>query len=292
MKRSTWILSALSILGATTMFGFEWRGQNVNCGLQAQDLGRFVRIPPGTFILRSNPKYSEEQVPKQVKVGGFYLQINEVTNDEFSRFVGATGYRTSAERTGESALFSDSEAARAEDPRNWWKLSKGTVWWTPSGPGSHLEGKGNHPVVHMSWRDANAYAKWAGGRLLTEIEWEYAASLGLQEPDSPDSGAIGPKGEMRANIWNGPFPKRNTAEDGFVSRAPVGCFPASKIGAYDMIGNVWEWTSTPFDRHRYTIKGGSHLCAESYCHRYRVASRQAMEADFSAEHIGFRIAHD
>lgn len=242
--------------------------------------------------MRSQPKYLEEKGTQKVKVEGFLIQIHEVTNSEFAKFIAATGYKTTAERKGNSAVFSPQKAQKAKIPSEWWELSKNTTWWTPEGPNSGLIDKDLHPVVHVSYEDAQAYAKWANARLLTEVEWEYAATLGLFDQNQPDSGAIGPNGERRANIWSGEFPTNNTAEDGFEGVAPVGCFPISKIGAFDMIGNVWEWTSTSFGGNRYTIKGGSHLCSQNYCHRYRTAARQGMEFDFSTNHIGFRIAKD
>ena len=160
--------------------------------------------------------------------------------------------------------------------------------------GSDFDGLGRHPVVHVSLTDARAYAAWAGGRLPNEIEWEYAASLGLFDPDDPESGLRGPDGEIRANTWNGIFPVLNTAEDGFIGTAPVGCYRASLIGAYDMIGNVWEWTETPFGdgNPQFTIKGGSYLCGSNYCRRYRAAARESLEPDFSTAHTGFRIVKD
>lgn len=260
--------------------------------LKKNQLGKFVEIPTGTFTMRSQPKYIEENGTQKVKVDGFLLQIHEVTNSEFAKFIAATGYKTSAERKGNSALFSASKAQKAKDPSQWWKLSKNTTWWTPEGNDSNLKDKDMYPVVQVSYEDAKAYAKWAKARLLTEKEWEYAATLGLFDPNEPDSGAIGPNGEPRANIWNGKFPDNDSGRDGFKGLAPIGCFPVSKIGTYDMIGNVWEWTSTPFGGNRYTIKGGSHLCSQSYCHRYRTAARQGVELDFSTNHIGFRIAKD
>lgn len=280
------LLAALGLLGCAD------QTTHPACGLSDDQRGTFVEIPAGSFRMAAQPMYPEEAQSRDVNVDGFLLQIHEVTNDEFSKFIAATGYRTTAERQGESALFSPALAETATHPGQWWQRSKHATWWTPDGPGSDLRGRGNHPVVHVSWQDAQAYARWANARLLTEPEWEYAAVLGLFEPDRTDSGAVGPHGESRANIWNGAFPHENTGEDGFAGRAPVGCFSSSTLGAYDMIGNVWEWTQTLFDTTRYTIKGGSFLCSTEYCHRYRPAARQGMEADFSASHIGIRLARD
>jgi formylglycine-generating enzyme required for sulfatase activity len=146
-------------------------------------------------------------------------------------------------------------------------------------------------VVHVSLNDARAYALWADGRLPTEVEWEYAASLGLFDPDNPESALRGPDGRARANTWDGVFPVINLKTDGFAGSAPVGCYEESRIGTYDMIGNVWEWTSSRFDSQQaeYTIKGGSYLCGSHYCRRYRPAARQKLEPDFSTAHVGFRI---
>jgi formylglycine-generating enzyme required for sulfatase activity len=147
----------------------------------------------------------------------------------------------------------------------------------------------NHPVVHVSLRDALAYAQWAGGRLPTELEWEYAASLGLADIGRPDSGAYDINGVPIANTWQGVFPIIDSGKDGFKGSSPVGCFAPSKIGLYDMIGNVWEWTDTPSGKSTHLIKGGSFLCANNFCKRYRPAARQSQEIDFSTNHIGFRI---
>ena len=265
-----------------------------SCPLLESKIGQFVDVPAGRFVMSANPKYLEESKPRQLYVKGFQLQITEVTNAQFARFVASTGYRTSAERNGGSAVFSPRLAAKSggQYPMSWWRLDKHATWRTPEGRGSDINGRGRHPVVHVSLEDARVYAKWANARLPSEAEWEYAATLGLFDRRAPDSGAIGPKGESLANIWDGDFPNGNTAKDGFYRRAPVGCFTATKIGAYDMIGNVWEWTETKFARRSFTIKGGSFLCSESYCHRYRTAARQGFEQNFSTEHIGIRLVRD
>jgi sulfatase modifying factor 1 len=165
------------------------------------------------------------------------------------------------------------------------------TWRTPDGAGSDLAGRDLHPVVHVTLNDARAYAAWAGGRIPTEVEWEYAASRGLFDPMDPESGIRAPDGTARANIWTGIFPVINSRRDGFAGTAPVGCYEPGLTGAYDMIGNVWEWTDSPFAPSvpRFTIKGGSYLCGENYCQRYRVAARESFEVDFSTAHIGFRI---
>lgn len=265
-------------------------------GCEPKTTGAFVAIPSGSFVLGAHAKYPEERNAQRVHVVGFWLGATEVTNDEFARFVAETGYVTAAERTGGSLLFSAKAPSHAEalppGPWRWWRLDENATWRRPDGEGSSLKGRGRHPVVHVTIEDARAYAKWAGARLPTEVEWEYAATLGLFEAERPDSGAVGPNGEFRANIWTGRFPDENTAKDGFVGRAPVGSFVRSRIGAHDMLGNVWEWTETPFGQGRHIIKGGSYLCAKTYCHRYRVPARQALEDNLGAGHVGIRLVRN
>lgn len=259
--------------------------------LDAADVGSFVRVPTGTYTKGAHAVYPEERDAQRVHVEGFLLQATEVTNAEFAKFVQATAYVTTAERGGGSAVFDPGRAELGPSgTMQWWHLDEGATWRTPEGVGSTLEGRARHPVVHVSIADVRAYAAWAGGRLLTEVEWEYAATLGLLEPDRSDSGAVGPKGEPRANIYGGEFPEQDTGVDGFAGRAPVGCFPATKIGAYDMLGNVWEWTDTSDGAGRHIVKGGSYLCARTHCFRYRPSARQEFEDSFSAGHIGIRLA--
>ena len=262
------------------------------CALDERDLGAFVTIPGGGFLKGAEPHYPEEGPPEYVFVSPFRLQAHEVTNSEFAEFVAATGYVTEAERNDGSARFK--ESATPEVFLSWWRLDPDASWRTPRGAGSTLDGLALHPVVHVTLNDARAYARWAGGRLPTEVEWEYAASLGLFDPDDALSGMRGPNGEPRANVWTGLFPLVNSGRDGFSGLAPVGCFEPGLTGAYDMIGNVWEWTDSAFAPAdpRFTIKGGSYLCSESYCRRYRPAAREDFEVDFSTGHIGFRIVLD
>ena len=266
------------------------------CGLPADKLDSFVHIPEGSFEKGADPMYAEEEPTMTLHVGAFDLLSHEVTNEEFAKFVQATGYVTDAERSAKdggpaagSAVFEPKAGAAGQYP---WKLVSGATWQTPEGPGSDIKERELHPVVHVSLADARAYAAWAGGRLPTEIEWEYAASLGLPDLDRSTSGAYTDDGAPRANTWQGIFPLVNTDKDGFAGTSPVGCFGPDGIGAYDLIGNVWEWTDTPFGAKTHTIKGGSYLCANNFCRRYRPAARQPEENDFSSSHIGFRIVRD
>jgi sulfatase modifying factor 1 len=270
---------------------------DATCGLSAPSIGQFVSVPGGSFIKGANPVYNEEAPTLALHVAPFALQAHEVTNDQFAAFVSATSYVTDAETSvaiggpqAGSAVFDLPEGSGARiDP---WRLVPGATWKTPMGPGSAITGKGLWPVVHVSERDAAAYASWAGGRLPTEVEWEYAATRGLADPMDSQSGAYDGEGRPVANTWQGIFPIANTEADGFAGAAPVGCFPPDKTGLYDMIGNVWEWTDTPYAAGSHTLKGGSYLCAENFCRRYRPAARQPQDTDFSSIHIGFRIAKD
>ncbi|MEL6285159.1 MAG: formylglycine-generating enzyme family protein [Pseudomonadota bacterium] len=267
------------------------------CALDASAYGAFVEVPDGRFIKGRAPVYPEEPPTITVHVDGFEIQAHEVTNRQFSAFVDDTGYVTDAERSVEdgrpgagSAVFTHPGASA--NLANPWALVSGATWRTPSGPGSDIAGREAYPVVHVSQADARAYAEWAGGRLPSEIEWEYAASLGLADPANQASGAYDAAGRPLANTWQGVFPVADTRDDGFGGLAPAGCFPPSAIGLHDMIGNVWEWTDTPYAPRQHTIKGGSYLCADNFCRRYRPAARQPQDSDFSSSHIGFRIVRD
>jgi len=240
-----------------------------------------------------------------VPAAGYQLLSHEVTNAQFARFVETTGYLTDAERGvldkrvgAGSALFSqaDPQAAGQEttgkssgsSPGSW-SLVPSATWRTPEGVDSSIDGRDDHPVVHVSYNDAVSYAKWAGGRLPTEAEWQQAAELGLRDQADQESGAFDAGGAPIANTWQGVFPVLNKTTDGYSLTAPVGCYPPSEIGLYDMIGNVWEWTSSPHGASQRVIKGGSFLCANNFCKRYRPDARQFQDSDFSTNHIGFRI---
>ncbi len=267
-----------------------------SCHLEASDVGAFVDVPAGSFIKGASPIYPEESPSLRIQVSKFSIQAHEVTNAQFAAFIDATGYVTQAEQ---GVLDGRADAGSAvfrhpdERPLNAapWVLLPGATWKTPEGPGSSITGLDLWPVVHVTKRDAKAYAEWAGARLPSEIEWEYAASLGLPDPENQSSGAYGDSGP-RANTWQGIFPIADTADDGFAGAARVGCFASDRLGLHDMIGNVWEWTSTPFGEGTQTLKGGSYLCADNFCRRYRPAARQPQETDFSSNHIGFRVVRD
>lgn len=297
--RNRWSLSVCLIASGLAACGpsvSEPNVQDTSCGLASDQIGKFLDIPGGEFVKGADAFYREELPTKTLQVEAFRLQIHEVTNAQFEAFVEETGYETDAEKgVREDRLGAGSALFTHPDLENQsggvWTLDATATWRTPEGAGSDLTGRAHEPVVHVSQQDAAAYAAWAGGRLPTEVEWEYAASLGLPDPDEPASGAY--QGEAtRANTWQGIFPMMDSGRDGFTGRASVGCFDADRIGLYDMIGNVWEWTDTPYAPGNYTIKGGSFLCADNFCRRYRPAARQPQEADFSTNHIGFRIVHD
>lgn len=286
-------LGSLLVAGVLSVCGSKSATELVEpCKLTPDVLDGFVVVEGGGFIQGADPLYPEEGPAKKVFVSSFLLQATEVTNDQFAEFVAQTGYVTEAERGNGSAQFSATNAQAISG--SWWSLVQDATWKTPEGKGSNLDGKGLHPVVHVTLNDSRAYARWAGGRIPTEIEWEYAASLGLFDPLDPESGVRAEDGSARANIWTGTFPTINTEQDGFAGTAPVGCFERNLIGAYDMIGNVWEWTESRFGEGKpvFTIKGGSYLCAENRCRRYRAAARQGIEQDFSTAHLGFRIVKE
>jgi sulfatase modifying factor 1 len=281
-----------------------------------------VRLDGGTFRMGSDRFYPEEGPVHDATVGPFEIDRFAVTNDEFAAFVGATDYVTVAERALDPASFPgaqlDSVAAGSlvftptsgpvdlREWRQWWRWVPGASWRHPYGPDSDLAGHGDHPVVQVAYPDAVAYADWAGGRLPTEAEWEFAARGGLDGAtfawgEQPNDG-------FRANTWQGRFPYRNDGSRGWVSTAPVGSFPANGFGLYEMSGNTWEWTSTVWqDRHAAkspccapdqpggptrVLKGGSHLCSPEYCLRYRPAARSPQTEDSAATHIGFRCVRD
>lgn len=225
-------------------------------------------------------------------VAAFGIDRHEVTNAQFAAFVAATGHVTQAEREGAGPVFvMPRTPVSLDDPRGWWHMIKGADWRHPRGPGSDLAGHADEPVVQVSFEDAAAYARWAGGTLPTAAQWERAARGGQHGPRPAASWIADGKGHATANHWDGVFPILDTGEDGHVGIAPVGCYSPNGWGLVDMIGNVWEWSLDQPSPGRRIIKGGSFLCAENYCANYRPAAWQAQEHDLGASHIGFRVVY-
>lgn len=257
---------------------------------------------------------------RSVDVSAFYLDMTCVTNRQFAKFVSHTGYVTDAERFGWSFVFAGLTPPESYEHvldavvpgAPWWLAISEAGWRAPEGPGSTIDGRPNHPVVHVSWNDAAAYATWAGKRLPTEAEWEKAARGDLHRARYAWGNDLQPRGYHRANIWQGVFPHDNTAADGYVGTAPVNLFRPNGFGLYQMAGNVWEWINdwwsatwhepdtleTRVDPRGPTagddkvMRGGSYLCHASYCNRYRVAARTRNSRDSSSGNIGFRCAAD
>ena len=257
---------------------------------------QMIWVEGGTFTMGENPKYREEGPPREVTVAGFWMSRTEVTNAQFAKFVAETGYVTQAERPPPqlpgappemlepgSAIF----RVPTPDNPNWWAWGVGAQWRSPSGGESTIEGRDNDPVVQVTYVDALAYAEWAGMTLPSEEQWEYAARAGAETLPEPVDAA----GEPQANYYQGVFPAKDEGDDGYTSRAPVGCFEANAYGLHDMIGNVWEWTTSSAGAGEAVnvIKVGSFLCAANYCARYRPAARQFQERDLGTDHIGFRL---
>ncbi|HEY0981595.1 formylglycine-generating enzyme family protein [Schlesneria sp.] len=304
-----------------------------------------VWIPAGEFWMGTDSPdaWDDERPAHRVKLDGFWIDATEVTNAEFQRFVDATGFLTTAERAPTleeimaqsppgtppppeeslvpgSLVFTPPEhPVPLDDFSQWWQWTPGANWKHPEGPGSHLAGRENHPVVHISWDDAVAYANWAGKRLPTEAEWEYAARGGLDRKNYVWGDEQPSLKQPQANLWNGTFPHRNTKEDGFERTAPVRSFPPNGFGLFDMSGNVWEWCADWYDRDAYkrfgrgkvqvnptgpsvsndplrpyatqrSQRGGSFLCNDSYCTRYRPSARHGGTPDTGISHVGFRCA--
>lgn len=256
-----------------------------------------VYVSGGQTIIGSEIGPPEEQPVFKTTVEPFYLDAHPVTVAQFRTFVEQTGFVTEAERFGNSAVF-DFDSLQ-------WELREGATWEHPLGPDAPPAVE-NHPVTHVSWDDASEYARWAGKRLPSEIEWEFAARVGTDADDRyPWGSSINENGLHKANVWQGVFPLYNTEDDGFLLTSPVGTFGTTAIGLQDMAGNVWEWTSDwfrPYGDDRTVFvptatservqRGGSFLCNESYCHGFRVTARGHSTPESSHFHVGFRCARD
>jgi len=298
-----------------------------------------VLVPATTFWMGSDDHYPEEAPARRVSVDAFLMDAGPVTNAQFAQFVAATGYVTLAERAldplsypeaspallvpGSAVFIQPSRPVATADPFLWWSYVPGADWRGPLGPNSSGAALEDHPVVHVAFEDAEAYARWAGKRLPTEAEWECAARGGLDRAAYAWGEELAPDGRTLANYWQGQFPHENIGTNGFFRTSPVGAFPPNGFGLHDMIGNVWEWTQDwyaqperpggkpccvprnprggseaasrdPTDPGRNfgrkVLKGGSHLCAENYCRRYRPAARYPQTIDTTTSHIGFRCA--
>ena len=259
--------------------------------------GRFLM---GTDDRLGHPADGEGPV-REVEVDPFEIDAFTVSNERFDAFVTATGHNTDAERYGWSFVFAGflTEEALARTAgvaaAPWWRQVHGADWRRPEGPSSTIEERSNHPVVHVSWNDAVSYAQWAGCRLPTEPEWEFAARGGLVQKRYAWGDEFAPGDETMCNIFEGAFPGQNTVADGYAGTAPVDAFPSNGFGLFNVAGNVWEWCANPFgsvggaDAPR-ALRGGSYLCHDSYCNRYRVAARSANTPDSTAGNTGFRVA--
>lgn len=310
---------------------------------KSSQLPGMVWIPGGEFAMGTNEReaYQAEQPAHQVKVDGFWMDETEVTNAQFTKFVEATKYVTVAERApdweelkkqlppgtekptadalvaGALVFHPTKEPPTHDDPTLWWTWTPGANWRHPEGPTSNIAGREQNPVVQVAYEDALAYAKWAGKRLPTEAEWEYAARGGMEAKRYVWGDEFRPGGKIMANIWQGKFPNDDKGEDGFTGTAPVKSFAGNGYGLHDMAGNVWEWCADWFDAkqneklaadglchnpagpartfnpsephaQQRVTKGGSFLCAENYCLNYRPSARRGTDYDTGMSHLGFR----
>lgn len=324
--RSKTFITALAITGIALVAAIGWLGYRTaipgaNLEVTARQCGNppatdtpypgMLWVPGATFTMGAEGTYFEEGPAHEETIPGFWMAQHEVTNAEFADFVDATGYRTLAERGIEdpasgaaipgSAVFAPHVSDAPVNPfASWWLFMEDANWRQPEGPGSSLAGRDNHPVVHIAFEDALAYADWKGQALPTEAQFELAAQTSLYRDAD---------GTYVSNTWQGLFPFQHDPQDGYTGTAPVGCFGANGLGIYDLIGNVWEWTQTTYyATHAFpdpkafpegydpnqpgepvaVIKGGSYLCAPNYCMRYRPEARQAQSKGLGTSHIGFR----
>ena len=296
------------------------------------ETGEMVWIPGGAFRMGRDPGLCDsplccmagvkDALPiHEVEIDGFWMDRTDVTNAQFQRFVRATGYKTVAERAsdglpaGSFVFRPPDKVPDLKNPMLWWEFTPGADWRRPEGPGGSIDGRMDHPVVQVCWYDAVVYARWAGKRLPTEAEWEYAARDGLDGKRYAWGDELRPDGKWRANIWQGDFPVRNTLDDGFRGTAPVGSFPPNGYGLYDMSGNVWQWCADWYRPDYYersprrnppgpddsldpnepgvpkrVQRGGSFLCSDVYCQGYQPGSRGKGQPNSAASHIGFRCA--
>lgn len=276
-------------------------------GAQAGDTAGMILLPGGSFLMGTEDPLGYEadgERPVRLRrVAPFWIDPFAVTNARFAEFVAQTGHRTQAERDGWSFVFRgmlplDSPSQPEVVGAPWWRATRGASWRHPEGPGSSVAERMDHPVVHVSWHDAMAWCAWAGLRLPSEAEWEYAARGGLVQARYPWGDLLLRDGKHQCNIWQGTFPEHNSGEDGYLGTAPVDAFAPNGFGLYNVVGNVWEWCADPISgpragrEERRATRGGSYLCHASYCFRYRVAARNANTPDSSTGHQGFRAARD
>ncbi len=283
--------------------------------LVAPDL---VALEGGEFTMGTDGEYGYmidgEGPAHRVALSPFAICRYAVSNAQYAAFAAASGYRSEAERAGWSFVFAaflpaDAPPTRAVAAAPWWRQVEGADWAHPDGPGSGWEQRPDHPVVHLSWRDALAFCIWSGTRLPTEAEWEYAARGGLEGARFPWGEELEPGGEHRMNVFQGTFPDDNSCADGYAGTAPVSAFEPNGYGLHNVTGNVWEWTADRFDRNYYAgspyrdpqggegegpfvMRGGSYLCHASYCNRYRVDARSSNAGDAATGNLGFRVVSD